>query len=112
MRLRFHKEPELCGRCDEVETFRGYWADGVWLSICEACDPRPCASCDGPHPELCDGCPSESECPGLALCHQCAGSGEGMADGTHCGHCKGSGHEPVTKEYDPDPTDFKERYDG
>lgn len=28
---------------------------------------------------------------GTALCNRCAGSGEGMSDGTICGQCNGSG---------------------
>ena len=31
------------------------------------------------------------------ICPDCNGSGEGMYDGTRCGHCKGSGVEKPEK---------------
>ena len=34
------------------------------------------------------------------ICHWCNGSGEGMYDGSRCGHCKGTGVEPVEQEFD------------
>ncbi len=32
------------------------------------------------------------------MCLTCSGSGEGMADGTHCSHCGGSGVEYIETE--------------
>ncbi|WP_432741573.1 hypothetical protein ABXJ76_15065 [Methylobacter sp. G7] len=33
-------------------------------------------------------------------CSTCAGSGEGMRDGSTCSTCKGSGHEPNNDDND------------
>lgn len=96
-----HTDPQLCSNCDEVETLRGYYADGRWLPHCETCEPDPCSCCDGPDRDLCDGCPSEEDCQGKPLCHRCDGSGEGMADGSTCYHCRGQGVEPRRDEDEP-----------
>jgi len=37
-----------------------------------------------------------------SICSYCNGSGEGMHDGTTCGHCKGSGVELVNDYLDDD----------
>jgi DnaJ-class molecular chaperone len=40
-----------------------------------------------------------------ALCPNCSGSGEGMADGTRCRVCKGSGAAQVENEEEEDCDD-------
>jgi len=43
---------------------------------------------------LCEVCQDE----GRVLCPRCAGSGEGMVDGSRCMECKGSGSVPCPGE--------------
>lgn len=82
-------DPEYVGPRTVCTAVSEYWA----LEIARLLTERD----DLPEPEDLE---PKSERDYCALCD---GSGEGVADGTRCSHCHGTGHEPKDKQPDPEP---------
>jgi len=72
----------------------GSTGDGYHTRKCIHCKGTGCDQSAPFRPSTEIECP---DCDGIGFldrtCIRCAGSGEGMADGTHCASCAGSGVE-------------------